>query len=151
MKSFLSFATLVTAIVMIGCSSDSTTSPSGSSMTAKIDGMAFSGSLSTLGTMTNGVLGISGTSNNSYTISIAIPSAAVQTFTIGLGASSATVSVATGVTADKLYSANIITGSGTITVTELSATRAKGTFAVVAQNNAGATVTVTEGMFDVKL
>lgn len=68
-----------------------------------------------------------------------------------IGSSTATLSVAIGVTTDKLCSANIIGGSGSITVSELSATRAKGTFSVVARNIDGATISITDGMFDVTL
>lgn len=158
MRRILSIAaTLVLGIfIAAGCSDDpaSGNDTSKGSMSAKVNGTAWSAGQITQATWQNGVLGIGGTKidgGNSKQIIITGLVSAPGDYTIG------------GITGlQGNYSDGSATGvmtfvaqSGTLKVEELSATGAKGTFSFEAkeQTQAGpgtATRSITEGTFNVK-
>jgi hypothetical protein len=121
-------------------------------MTASIDGSAWTAIAITTATYSNGVLAIGGAdgSNPIRSIGLGLVTAGPGTFAIGAlpGAANALVSIGIGPT----WTANVIGGSGTITLTALSSTGATGSFsftAVAAAGGATGTHTVTSGAFNI--
>ncbi len=147
---FAGLAGLVLAATMAGCGSD----PAGpglanGSMSAKIDGSNFNASVAIAATYSGGILAIAGTDGQGRTIGLGGQVAAPGTFTVG-ATNPTNFSVTTGSAG---WQAAITTGSGSFTVTSISATGAKGTFQFTAGPLAGTGATgnkvVTEGAFDV--
>jgi hypothetical protein len=155
MKSrLITLLLLVCAIVAVGCGDDTTTNSSGNAgMSAKVNGSSWSpgtvqpmnvgGSLQLMGIEMNG-----GTSRQ---MQITITGAAVGDFTLGgvSGGFGKTLSYTeTAGSTVKIFSAT----SGTVKITEYTATGAKGTFTATVEGTNGATGThtISEGSFDVK-
>lgn len=141
----------------VGCGGDSTgpgdptPDPSESSITARIDGQAWTANVGVHAVRASGAVGIAG-GDGAVLISLGFVGG-TGTFTIG-GPSGAngTVSEANGT---RVWStATGPGGSGSITVTSIDDTRVVGTFSFVAPAtaNTGATGTrtVTEGAFNVR-
>lgn len=147
---FAGLAGLALAAVMVGCGSD----PAGpglanGSFSAKIDGSAFRATVAIAATYSGGVLAVAGSDGQGRTIGFAGQVAAPGTFTVG-PTSPTNFSLVTGSAG---WQAAITLGSGSLTVTSISATGAKGTFQFTAGPLAGTGATgnkvVTEGEFDV--
>ena len=136
---------------VVGCSDDGGTDDDDdddNTITATIDGVAYSATLAVQGTYSGGALVIGGTTSNQRGINIAIPQISQPgTFDVGPG-STAVVTHNIGGTA---WVTSLAGGTGTVTVTALSATRAAGTFAVTAvgANGAAGNKVITNGQFDV--
>jgi len=117
--------------------------------TATLPGGTFTAKCVT-GSFSSGVLSVGGNLGASQAgaqeqITLALPGAAVgKTIALGMGAT-ATYAKVSGTDLSGTYAAT----SGTATVTAVSATAAKGTFAFTGRNNAGQTVQITGGSFDV--
>lgn len=146
--------TLVAVAVMAmacGDKSGPTESVGAGSVTATIDGAAFSGSLSVQATRTSNVLSIGAVSNNSRQINFAL-FGVTTTGTVPVGAGAASTITYTDVT--KAWVTSLVGGTGSVTITTLTANRAVGTFSFTAipSANTGATgnKVVTNGSFDVK-
>jgi hypothetical protein len=150
----MSLLLFVCAIVVAGCGDDATTNSTGNAgMSAKVDGNSWSpgtlqpanvgGSLQIVGIEMNG--------GNSRQMQITITGAAVGDFTLGgvSGGFGKTLSYTeTSGTSVKIFSAT----SGTVKITEYTASGAKGTFTATVEGTNGATGThtISEGSFDVK-
>lgn len=141
---------LMMAAMIAGCGSD----PAGpgldnGSMSARIDGSAFNASVAIVATYSSGILAIAGTDGQGRTIGLGSQVTAPGTYTVS-AANPTNFSVTTGSAG---WQAAINLGSGTLTVTSISATGAKGTFQFTAGPLAGTGATgnkvVTEGAFDV--
>ncbi len=118
-------------------------------MSATIDGQAWTANLAVQGTYANGALVIGGTNTNQRGINIAIPNI-TQTGTYDAGPGfSAIVTYNIGITT---YVTSNVGGTGTVTLTKLSATEAEGTFSVTTIGAGGTvgTKVITNGKFDVK-
>ena len=148
-------AALALAVLLVaGCGGDSSTnSGNESTMTATIAGTAWSGSLAVQGTLAGNVLAISGT-NGTYQLQLTIPGVTTTgTFNFGPGSAGIAqlVQVTTGTPA---WTSSLVGGTGSITVTTLTANRAAGTFTFTGAASPGTAATgtraVTNGAFDVK-
>jgi hypothetical protein len=121
-------------------------------MTASIDGSAWTATTITTATYTNGLLSIGGTDNSTpvRSIGLSLTTAGPGTFAMGTlpSAPSAVLSIGIGPT----WTANGAGGTGTITVTAISSTATSGTFlfsAVAATGGATGVHTVTSGTFNI--
>ncbi len=150
-------------------SSDSTAAPtvqqlpgSKGTMAATVNGQAFGSNLtqavrnSSIISVSGNATSTSGTTGNTKTINLGFSQLQQigtyqinnQTFASGIIASYSEFSANTGgIGSADTYSAT----SGSVTVTELSSTKIKGTFNFVASNGTNKTVTITNGAFDVSL
>jgi len=146
---------LISAIVISGCNKDNDdnpTTPSNGSLTLKHGGSAWSASMSVQAVNTNGVLNITGSDSkaNQAAVTIFQPNGA-GTYTIGTLSNPGNSGRWTqGINQTDTYTASSVLGTGEITITELTATKAKGSFYFTAYNTEQNTVQVTEGKFDVK-
>ncbi len=149
---------LICSIAFVGCKKDEDKNPdegtetAGGSMSAKVDGQAFDATLAVQGTISGGVFTFAGTANSSSSvrqINIAVSDYnGVGTYSFSSPASTAIWSE--GTTADKIFIANFVLGSGQVKVTEVADGRVKGTFEFTGSNGQQ-TKTITEGKFNVKI
>jgi len=148
----------LTTLVLFGAACGSDTGPNdppplaNGTMTARIDGSAWRASITIVATYQGGILAVAGgdpVSGGTRTIGFAAVVAAPGTFPIG-GTGPANGLVTIG---SSTWQAAAGTGSGSITVTAISATGARGTFQFNALPVAGTPATgtraITEGSFDV--
>ena len=120
-------------------------------MTASIDGSSWSSSLITQATVQGGVLAVAGQDGSVRQIQLRVINFAGQgTYSLGSG-NMHLATVVTGTTANDMYTANMVAGTGSIIVTESTSSRIKGTFTFTARNTAGGTKSVTNGNFDVPI
>lgn len=136
-------------LALCGCGTSSNVlQPTNGSMTATIDGSSFSAN-SIAATYLSGILAVGGTDSQGRGIGIAAQVPGPGTFTVGV-TSPANFSVTIGAAG---WQAAITLGSGSVTVTSISATGAKGTFQFTAGPVPGTAATgnkvVTAGAFDV--
>jgi len=136
-------------LLAVGCSSSTGPGSNGSApMSASVDGAAWSAS-STSATFNNGILAMAGVNPQSGTIALGVIASAPGTSAIGL-ALPGNASFTNGGTS---WEAAISGGSGSITITSLTTTEAKGTFQITAAPVTGTGATgskvVTQGTFDV--
>jgi hypothetical protein len=162
MFRLMTLTVVLLAAAACGGSSTSTTTPTNvggttvtplhGTMTASIDGSAWTAIAITAATYTNGILSIGGADNSSpiRSIGLALTTASPGTFAMGSlpSAANALLSIGIGPT----WTANVAGGSGTITITTISSTGTTGTFsfnAVAAAGGATGTHTVTSGVFNI--
>ena len=121
--------------------------PNGS-MSARIDGSNWRATAAITANYQQGIFAAAG-SDGTNTIGFAVATTAPGTFTIGATANVNALLTVTGSTIG--WQAVGTTGSGTLTISSLSATGASGTFSFVLApvGGAGATKTVTNGTFSV--
>ncbi len=137
-------------LVLGACSDDPTgVELANGSMSARVDGASWSASTAIAATYTNGVLGIAGTDGSGRSVGFGALATAPGTFTIGATSPANALVNEAG----KAWQAAQSIGSGTITITAISATGAAGTFQFTAAPVSGTGATgnrvVTEGVFDV--
>jgi hypothetical protein len=138
------------------------TPSTGSTISALIDGVAWSGSLSRRATLTNGILAVTGqdTSGRVITLtapisaSLAVPPSAPPTISMNFGA--IPQGVAQMVLGAQNWDNGRTGGAGTFTVTSISSTRVTGTFTVTLISNPANAVAlppaqITNGQFDMAL
>jgi len=121
-------------------------------MTASIDGSAWTATAITTATYSNGILSIGGADNSNpiRSIGLALTTNSIGTFAMGALPNAATGLVSIGI--GPTWTANVAGGTGTITLTALSATGATGTFqftAVAAAGGATGQRVVTTGTFNI--
>ena len=143
-------ALLAFAMVM-ACGDDGGNPPIGAgSMSASIDGTAFSGTLAVTASRSGTTLSIAALGSNSRQLSLNLVDVAA-TGNIAIGAGSA--SMAQYSSGAQAWVSNVAGGSGTVVVTTLTSTRLAGTFSFTAvpSTTTGATgnKAVTSGAFDV--
>ena len=145
---------LITGVVITSCKKkDDNNPPPGSSgtMSLKHDGQSWTASLSVQAVNTNGVVSITGSDSNANQAQVNIyqPNGP-GTYNIGPNANAGNMGRWTqGIGTTDTYTANNVIGSGEVTFTELSDTKAKGTFKFTGYNTNQKKVVVTEGKFDV--
>jgi hypothetical protein len=143
---------LVSIASIAGCSSDGPTEPGGQngpangSMTARIDGNAWTATIVTPG-ITGGISAIGG-SDGSRTMAFAWAEGGPGTYQIGSSIGlNANLTIAGGT-----WVASAVTGSGTLTVATRTQNRITGTFNFTMNPGSGAasgTRAVTQGAFDI--
>ena len=151
MKFTRVLACAVLCVTVAACSDDDGTNnggdDEGNTMSATIDGIAWNANLAVQGTYQGGALVIGGTNTNQRGINIAIPQIS-QTGTYDAGPGfNAVVTYNIG---QQAWVTSNVGGTGTVTVTQLSATHVKGTFSVTAVGASGAvgTKVITNGKFE---
>lgn len=144
-------AGLMLAAMAVGCSSDDPVGPplANGSLRARIDGSSFSATVALAATYSGGILAIAGTDAQGRTIGLGSQVLGPGTFTVG-AADPTNFSVSTGVAS---WQAVVTAGSGTLTVTSISAAGAEGRFQFTAAPLPGTGAMgnkgVTQGVFDV--
>lgn len=146
----LAFALL--AVGAVACSNDDngTGANANGSMSASIGGTAWNANLSVAASRAGNVLAIAGVSSDQRQINITIPNV-TTTGTVNLGVGQQ--GVATITLGTQAWVTSLVGGTGSVSITTLTANRAAGTFTftAAASTNTGATGTkaVTSGAFDV--
>ena len=150
---FLTAAVLCSTIAACG---DSGTNDGGgddeNTVTASIDGVAFSGTVSVQSSYSGGVLTIGAVGANQRQINIVIPNATTTgNYDLGAGRPGV-VTVTFGI--QSAWTTGLTGGTGTVALTAISASGARGTFSLTAVPAAGTGTVgnkvVTNGAFDVK-
>lgn len=153
-RNVLLIAVLITGVVISSCKKkdDNNSNPgSNGTMTLKSDGSSWSASLSVQAVNTSGVINVTGSDSNANQAAISIFQAnGPGTYKIGPGANPGNMGRWTkGTGQTDTYTANGAIGTGEVTFTELTDTKAKGSFKFTAYNTSQNKVEITEGQFDV--
>ncbi|QTD36709.1 hypothetical protein JL193_11230 [Polaribacter batillariae] len=155
MKTLKKISLLLFLSVLVSCGgSDEDLGISGEgSLSAKIDGTAFTALSSAVASSTsNNVLAVQGSNSNGVYIRINIMNYnGVGTYKTGDSASNASSMIYGTVNPVVAWASTFTIGEGTITVTEDTDTAVKGTFSFTGENNSSSAVTikkVTEGTFN---
>jgi len=153
-KSLLLSAVLMCAVILVSCKKDDDGgTPAGSSGTMSLtyDGTNWTAGLTVQAVNTNGVINITGSDNNARQASVTLNNVtAPGTYKVGPnGNPSNQLRWTEGISTNQTYTASFVIGTGTITITELSATKVKGTFGFTGFNTEQASKTITSGKFDV--
>lgn len=120
----------------------------GGSITLKVDGTSWNASLAVVGINTNGVINVTGSDSDAHQASIilyGVTEPGTYNVTSGLQHQ---LRWTEGLGTNDSYIANGLIGSGSITVTELSSAKIKGTFQFTGANTAQTTKSITEGSFE---
>lgn len=146
-------ALLALACVMACGSDDEPTNPGGAgggTLTATVGGVAFSGSLAVQAVRTSSTITISGVSSSQQQLSINLLGVN-STGTVSIGAGSQNFAQFSQGT--QTWVSSLVGGTGTLTLTTLTASRAAGTFSFTgipsASTGATGNKAVTNGTFDV--
>jgi len=137
---------------LAGCTKTEETTPenpllSGGSITLKADGVSWNASLAVQAVNTNGVINITGSDSNAKQASILLYGVS-QTGSYSMTAGMAhQLRWTAGLEQSDTYMANGLVGNGTITVTELTSTKIKGTFSFTGVNTSGTSKNITDGSF----
>jgi|GEM_PF-747904 hypothetical protein len=155
MKIMRQFTLAMIALLFLGlasCTKSDETMPENpiltdGSITLKADGVSWSASLAVQAVNTNGVINITGSDANAKQASILLYGIH-QTGTYQMAAGIAhQLRWTAGLDQNDTYMANGLVGSGTITITELTATKVKGSFSFTGVNTTGASQSITDGIF----
>jgi hypothetical protein len=145
---------LVAGIITLGsCKKDDGDSgnPVGSSgsISLKVDGGTWNASLSVQAVNSNGVINVTGSDSNAKQAAVTLYGvSAPGTYQVGPPNQSNMLRWTEGLGQTDTYSANGVIGSGTVTVTELSDSKIKGTFSFTGYNTAQTSKQITEGTFE---
>jgi hypothetical protein len=147
--------TLFATLLLSACGSDGDgltepdLSPENGTMTATVDGMSWS-AIQIAIVRGGNIITIGAANIDLIAIGIAWQDQGVGTYTIG-GTPLATANLSEG--GSNSWQANGVLGSGSVTITSVSATRVTGTFVFTAEASAGsgtpASRVVTNGAFDI--
>lgn len=140
-----------TLIAFTGCKKDEDdnggSNPASGSMTLKANGTDWSATLAVVASNSGGLVTVTGSDSNAHQAQVVVMGSSTGTYNIVAGGSNmGRWTVGTGM--NDTYMANGILGSGSITITELTATGVKGTFTFQGVNSATNTVNITEGKFE---
>jgi hypothetical protein len=150
-KTLLILVAIFTIFALSSCkkSTDTGNPATGNgSLSLTYDGNSWNASLSVQAVNTNGIINVTGSDSNAKQASIILMNiTAAGTYEITT-ASGNSIRWTEGINANQTYLANGILGSGTITVSEISATSIKGTFSCTGQNTNGDSTNITNGAFE---
>jgi len=155
MKQIKLFAVLLllAAISFSGCNkNDDNNDPSGSagSMSLTVDGSNWSATLAVQAISNSGVINITGSDSNANQASVILYGVSTTgTYQVGPGNPSNQLRWTAGTDPINTYQANGVIGSGTVTITEITATKIVGTFQFTGYNTAQQSKVITNGAFDV--
>jgi len=157
MKIFKSFFLMLTAIAVLGVTScnksdDEDVTPenplSSGSMSLKVDGTSWNASLAVQGINANGVVTVTGSDSDAHQAQVILYGVTEPgTYNVQAGLQHQ-LRWTEGLNPQDTYVANGIIGSGSITVTELTSSKVKGTFQFTGANTAQGTKTITNGSFE---
>jgi hypothetical protein len=118
-------------------------------MTLKADGADFSADLAVQAVNSNGVINVTGNDGNARQCSLILYGASGPgTYDIGAANPQNLCTWTEGTGQLDSYVASFVIGSGTVTITELTDTKIKGTFSFTGFNNNQESRTITEGQFE---
>lgn len=155
MKNFK--ALLLCSLFVLGlaaCSKKDEPSLTSGSMSATVDGKAWSAGLAVQATKSNGVLGIGGTGNGGQININLINYTKPGKFELGGSATNGNHATYTNVAIPPVFYTNLMgQGSGTLEITSESGGFIEGTFSFTAKKSpgGGSEIKVTEGKFKAKL
>ncbi|HOX78390.1 MAG TPA: DUF6252 family protein [Bacteroidales bacterium] len=157
MKKMRLFTFLIIAlsIALVSCDKDNdgNNNGMGGTMTLKHDGSNWSASLAVAAANTNGVLSVTGSDNSANQCNVTLYNIpGPGTYQLGGSMSNPNTGRWTqGLGQNDTYSTMVGQGTGTCTITELTASKVSGTFEFTAKNTAGNMVTISEGSFSADL
>ena len=141
----------ITSFSLTSCKKDEDTGGGVSgdgSISLTYDGNSWNASLSVQSVNSGGVINVTGSDSEARQASVILFGVtATGTYEITQG-SGHQLRWTEGLNPEQTYSANGVVGSGTIVVTELSATAVKGTFTFNGYSTSGATKSITNGSFN---
>jgi len=145
---------LIASVVMLGsCKKDDSDSgtPVGSngSISLKVDGGTWNATLAVQAVNSNGVINVTGSDSNAKQAAVNLYGvSAPGTYQVGPPNQGNMLRWTEGLGQTDTYQANGVIGSGTVTVTELSDSKIKGTFSFTGFNTAQTSKQITEGTFE---
>ncbi len=141
---------LAGTLFFFSCSKDKGASPSTSNgtMELKVEGNAWSATLAVAAVNTNGVINVTGSDSQSKQASVILYGVdAPGTYTLN-NSQSNQFRWTEGLGQADTYVANFLAGTGTITITELTASTIKATFEFTGYNNSQNSKVITEGVIN---
>lgn len=160
MKATLNLIPVIFAalIVFTSCSKDddegennnNNPNPTTGAMTCKVNGTAWTATLAVVATNANGLLTVTGSDSNAHQCQATVFNhTGVGSYPLGGSMTNPNTGRWTeGLGQNDTYSTMLGLGTGTIEITEITATNVKGTFSFTAKNGAGTEVSITEGSFN---
>ncbi len=137
----------VMMLLLVACiSSCKKNNPVGGSMSLKVDGSKWSASLAVQAVNTNGVIMVTGSDASAFQVSINLLNA-TGPGTFDLGPNGVIGDAGRWTEGTNTWVADNTVGSGSIVVTDLTATNIKGTFEFTASDG-NTNKVITEGKFD---
>ncbi len=122
----------------------------GGTMTLKVDGTSWSASLASQAVNASGIINVTGSDSDAHQVAITLMNVSEPgTYKVGSMTSQHGIRWTEGLESTDTYIANFTIGTGTITITELTASKIKGSFAGTVYNTGQNTKSITEGSFDV--
>ena len=149
---FLSILIFTCLILVFGSCNKDNDDPivSDGQMTLKYNGNAWSATLAVVGSNSNGTINVTGSDATAHQASVTLVGVtSTGTYEVTAG-SQHQLRWTEGISQEETYGANGIVGSGTVTLTELSETKAVGTFSFTGVNMNGDTREITDGTFEVE-
>ncbi|MFK5855974.1 MAG: DUF6252 family protein [Bacteroidota bacterium] len=141
---------LVFSVVMSSCKKDDDSDDpvtGNGTMSLVYGGTSWNASLAVQAINTNGVINITGSDSEARQASVILMGVTeAGTYQISTGSTSQ-LRWTEGLGQEQTYVANGILGSGTVTISELSATKIVGTFNFTGYNTNGETKEITDGQF----
>jgi len=150
----LLFMIVIAGIVMLGSckkKSDDPANPVGSNgaITLKVDGSTWNASLSVQAVNSNGVINVTGSDSNANQAGVTLYGVtAPGTYQVGPPNAGNMLRWTEGLGQTDTYQASGVIGTGTVTVTELSSSKVKGTFSFTGYNTDQTSKQITEGTFE---
>jgi uncharacterized protein DUF6252 len=142
---------LIFAIAISSCKKDDDSGNPGTSngsISLDYEGNGWNASLAVQAINTNGLINVTGSDSEARQAAVTLLGV-TATGTYGITASSGNqLRWTEGLGTDQTYSANGIIGSGTITISELTDSKIKGTFSFEGYNTAGNSKSITNGKFE---
>lgn len=130
---------------------DDSGTPAGSngSISLKVDGSTWNASLAVQAVNSNGVINVTGSDSNAKQAGVTLYGVtAPGTYQVGPPNAGNMLRWTEGLGQTDTYQANGVIGTGTVTVTELSDSKIKGTFSFTGYNTAQTSKQITEGKFE---
>jgi len=154
MKSILLSVVLISGILLVSCKKEDDATPAGGngSFSLSYDGTSWNAGLSVQAVNSGGVINVTGSDASAHQAAISLFGvSAPGTYKVGPnGTNGNAIRWTEGIDPTQTYTANSVVGSGTITITELSATGIKGTFSGTVYNTAQTKKAITNGKFEAK-
>ena len=123
---------------------------SSGSMTLKVDGESWSASLASQAVNSNGIINVTGSDSNAHQVAVTLMNVTEPgTYAVGGMGNQNGLRWTEGLASTDTYIANFVMGSGTITITELSSSKIKGSFSGTVANTDQVSKRITEGSFEV--
>ncbi|MCB2207468.1 MAG: hypothetical protein KQH67_04160 [Bacteroidetes bacterium] len=144
---------LIAGVTMLSSckKNDDDTGPVGSngSISLKVDGSTWNASLSVQAVNSNGVINVTGSDSNAKQAGVTLYGvSAPGTYQVGPPNAGNMLRWTEGLGQNDTYQANGVIGTGTVTVTELSDSKIKGTFSFTGYNTSQTSKQITEGTFE---